>query len=135
MAIFFRDGRPVSPNLVQVFDPSFCPPEAPPAEGGFQPSAGGKFDTFSAGLLVIQMCFPQYKSDKGIAQFKRSLLLQDWNLRAWREAVEGQPSYDDGFAILDKYGGFGVLEGCLRRDPSRRITCEAAASSGFCRVL
>ena len=42
---------------LQVFDPKFGPPEAPPAQGGLVPGAGGRFDVFSAALLIIQMCF------------------------------------------------------------------------------
>ena len=53
------------PNL-QPFDPKFSPPEAPPAEGGLVLSSGGRFDVFSAGLLIVQMCFRAYRSDSGM---------------------------------------------------------------------
>ena len=122
-------------STLQVFDPSYCPPEAPPSEGGLVASAGGRFDVFSAGLVLVQMCFPQYRSAKGIAAFKKSLDLQDWQLKKWREAVEGNPGYAEGFEILDAAGGFGLLEACLRRDPNRRISSAAAARHGFCRVF
>ena len=58
-----HSGSPPLPKL-QVFDPEFGPPEADlwkrsnGEEGGFVIGAGGKFDVFSAGLLVMQMCFP-----------------------------------------------------------------------------
>ena len=42
--------------------------------------------------------------------------------------------YEDGFAILEKHGGWKLLEGCLKEKPSQRISAAAAASSGFCRV-
>lgn len=123
---------------LNCFDPSYCPPEASGSgalgEGGLVVAAGGRFDVFSAGLLVVQMCFPQYRSDKGIARFKQSLRGSGWNLREWRQAVEGDRSFEDGFKVLDRNGGMALLEGCLREDPKRRITSAAAASSGFCRA-
>jgi len=120
--------------FLSVFDPSYGPPEAPPDEGGLVLSAGGKFDVFSAALLVIQMCFPAYKSDDGIKRFKRDLAAYDWDLRDWRDSVEGSAGFEEGFEILDKYGGFKLLQGCLRRTPSSRISASAAAGSGFCRA-
>jgi len=121
------------PNL-QVFDPSYGPPEATPGEGGIVLSEGGKFDVFSAGLLVVQMCFPPFRSDNGIKRFKKMLEACDWDLREWRTTVEDVAGYQDGFEILDKYGGFGLLTGCLKQEPSKRISAAGAAGSGFCRV-
>ena len=119
---------------LSVFDPSYGPPEAPPDEGGLVVSAGGKFDVFSAGLLVMQMCFPAYKSDDGIKRFKRLLEAADWDLGAWRESVEGANGFREGLDLLDQYGGFKLLQGCFQRNPSSRPSAAAAASSGFCRV-
>jgi len=119
---------------VQVFDPKFGPPEADPRSGGsgLVRGAGGKFDVFSAGLLVVQMCFKPYSTDAGIAQFKQSIKALGYDLKAWRAAAEQRKDNAVGFEILDKYGGMALLEGCLREDPNRRISAAAAARSRFC---
>lgn len=124
---------------LQVFDPKYGPPEctvtnAQRGEGGLVLSAGGRFDVFSAGLLVVQMCFKAYRTENGIVGFKKSLDAVDYDLDAWRAAAENRKENAEGFAILDKYGGFQLLKGCLKRDPSQRISSAAAASSGFCRA-
>ena len=124
---------------LQVFDPTYGPPEctvlqAQRGEGGLVPSAGGKFDVFSAGLLLVQMCFPPYRSSSGLQQFKKTLAACDYDLDRWREAAEQRRENAEGFALLDKHGGMPLLKGCLRRDPNQRISAAAAAASGFCRA-
>jgi len=61
---------------LQPFDPSYCPPEAPPVNaggaGGLSLSAGGKFDVFSAGLLLAQMVFAPLRSDRGSRPSRRA---------------------------------------------------------------
>ena len=130
-------GRNYNKDL-QPFDPSYCPPEAPPidkqGDGGLQLSAGGAFDVFSAGLLVVQMCFPNTRSDQGIKRFKMALDGCGYDLKEWRESLEGVRGYEEGFELLDAHGGWSLLQGCLKRQPSQRISAAAAASSGFCRV-
>ena len=63
-----------------------------------------------------------------------SALLADADLDRWREAAENRPENAEGFAILDKYGGFDLLKGCLKLDPNQRISAASAAASGFCRA-
>ena len=126
--------------FLQLFDPDFGPPEADlwkssnGQEGGFVVSAAGKFDVFCGGLLVMQMCFPRLRQGAALRSFKQALAREDYNLRAWRESVEGQSGYDEGIEILDRSGGWSLLEGCFREKPAARISSSAAASSGFCRV-
>ena len=55
--------------------------------------------------LSFHRCFRTYRSDQGIAQFKRSLLNANFNLRKWRETVEGTSGFEEGLKILDDYGG------------------------------
>ena len=123
------------PDL-QPFDPSYCPPEAPPldrgGQGGLNLGAGGKFDVFSAGLLVAQMCFPPMRSDQGIKRFKEQLRGLDYDLEAWRKSSESVREFAFGFELLDANGGWALLKDCLREDPSKRISASAAASSRFC---
>jgi len=71
----------------------------------------------------------------GAKKLKTALERVGYDLRAWRETVEGKAGYEDGIAILDKHGGWALLEGCLREEPGKRISSAAAASSGFCRVF
>jgi len=131
-AIDLISGTNYDPD-VQVFDPSYCPPEAPPDNGGLQLSAKGKFDVYSAALVVMQMCFPAYRG-ANIKRFQAALAKADYDLQAWRDEAAGFPGFEEGFQILDESGGFQLLQGCLQYDPSDRITSAAAASSRFCRV-
>eukprot|EP00966_Prymnesium_polylepis_P056916 1317742-Prymnesium_polylepis.1 len=125
---------------LQVFDPDFGPPEADlwkssgGQEGGFVIGTAGKFDVFCAGLLVMQMCFPALRSASAIKNFKKALYAEDYDLSAWREKATGFRGYEDGIEILDTYGGWKLLEGCLREEPGERISASAAAASGFCRA-
>ena len=123
---------------LQPFDPSYCPPEAPPrdrgGQGGIVLSSGGRFDVFSAGLLVAQMAFPPMRSDQGIKRFKDQLAGVGYDLEAWRQSSEGVRTFEPGFKFLDESGGWKLLKECLREDPKKRISAAAAASSGFCRV-
>lgn len=75
-----------------------------------------------------------YRSDSGIVGFKKSLALVDYDLAEWRSNAELRKENEEGFAILDAYGGFELLERCLRQEPQRRISAAAAASSRFCRA-
>ena len=123
---------------LQPFDPVYCPPEAPPVDrggaGGIQRSAGGAFDVFSAALLLVQMCFPSTRGRDGMKRFQATLVQCDYDLQAWRESLAGVKDYEPGFELLDKYGGWSVLKGCLRENPSRRISAATVAASGFCRA-
>lgn len=121
---------------LQPFDPSYCPPEAPPENkggaGGIVISAGGKFDVFSAGLLLAQMAFPSLRSDQGIKGFKKAIADYEYDLDAWRETKEGSSGFAAGFELLDANDGWTLLKGCLREAPGSRISSSAAASSKFC---
>lgn len=117
---------------LQPHDPSYCPPEAVPAEGGLVLAAGGAFDVFSAGLLVVQMLFPPTRSDQAIKRFKSNLAVCDYDLAQWRESLEGVKEYKRGFELLDAHDGWSLLQGCLRADPRKRITAGKAASSKWC---
>ena len=97
-------------------------------------SAGGAFDVFSAGLLVVQMCFPNTRSDQGIKRFKTALDSCGYDLKEWRDSMEGVRGYEEGFELLDAYDGWSLLQGCFKRQPGQRISAAAAASSGFCRA-
>jgi len=125
---------------IQVFDKEFGPPEADlykatnGQEGGFVVGAGGKFDVYCAGLLVLQMCFPPLRGPNGVKRFKAAIVNYDYDLAAWRESVEGTKGYAEGVEILDKNGGWKLLAGCLKESPGQRISSSAAASSGFCRA-
>ena len=101
-------------------------------------AAGGRFDVVSAALLVIQMAFPQYRGKNGMAKFQRELAIARWDLKAWRAEIELRSASSfskdmgEGFDILDQFGGFELLAGCLRREPGQRMSSAAAARSPFC---
>ena len=125
-------------STLQLLDPDYCPPEGTlwkisgGKQGGLDVGAGGKFDVYSAALLVMQMCFPSYRGNSGIKIFRKSLEANDGQLKRWREAVENAPQFQEGLSILDERGGFALLDACLKREPGSRISSAAAARSAFC---
>ena len=82
----------------------------------------------------MQMVFPAYRKDADIVSFKKTLASLDYDLAAWRERAELRKENEAGFALLDKYGGFKLLQGCFKRDPNQRLSAAAAARSGWCRA-
>ena len=117
---------------LQPHDPSYCPPEAVPAEGGLVLSAGGAFDVYSAALLMIQMLFPNTRDDQAIKRFKSTLDVFEYDLDAWRESLQGVSQYARGFEILDAFDGWEVLKGCLKAEPGKRMSAQKAAGSRWC---
>lgn len=79
------------------------------------------------------MAFPPLRTDVAIKRFKDQLSGFDYDLDAWRATVEGRGEYAVGFAVLDRDGGWKLLQDCLREKPQARISSAAAASSSFCR--
>ena len=68
-----------------------------------------RFDLYSAGIILFQLCFPSLRSDSGLIAFNKKLEELDWDLVAWRSSVErqGTNKFSDGFKLLDANAGAG----------------------------
>ena len=68
-----------------------------------------RFDTYSAGIIFFQLCFPPLRNDSGLVAFNKRLEELDWDLAAWRASVERQNNrqFADGFKLLDADEGAG----------------------------
>jgi serine/threonine protein kinase len=129
-----RTGKNYEPEQ-GLLDPFYSPPEnfimperipAPPplrpltaslsplVWGAFLPDL---FDSFSAGLVFLQMCVPQLRGRKVMdpnGSFRRLLDENNYDLRKWRKVVEPQ-GWD--FSALDANLGLGWDLAC-------RLVCK-----------
>jgi hypothetical protein len=99
-----------------------APPPLRPIAASFSPLIWAAFlpdlfDSFSAGLVFLQMCVPQLRGRKVMdpnGAFRRNLENANYDLRKWRRVVEPQ-GWD--FAALDVGGGLGWDLAC-------RLVCK-----------
>ncbi len=88
-------------------------PTAPPAPVAamlspilWQMNKPDRFDMYSVGIMLIQMCFPNLRRDNQLAAFNRQLERVDYNIIAWRDRIASKRSeYATGAAILSLDGG------------------------------
>ena len=96
-----------------------------------------RFDMYSVGILLLQMCFPPLRRDNQLVAFNRQLGGLDYDILAWRDLIVskkgGSGGYAQGIEILDMDGGRGwdLLRRLINNSPSRRIGASAAASHPF----
>lgn len=63
------------------------------------------FDTYSAGIVMLQMAVPQLRSQQGQRGFNQSLAQCDFDLARWRNSTVMAQRCD--FELLDRQGGAG----------------------------
>ena len=137
-----------------LLDPRYAPPEkyimststpkAPPTPvaAALSPvlwslNRPDRFDMYSVGILLLQMCFPPLRRDNQLVAFNRQLGGLDYDILAWRDLIVskkgGSGGYAQGIEILDMDGGRGwdLLRRLINNSPSRRIGASAAASHPF----
>ena len=93
-----------------------------------------RFDMYSVGIMLIQMCFPNLRRDNQLAAFNRQLERVDYNIIAWRDRIASKRSeYATGAAILSLDGGRGwdLLRCLIDPQSSKRVSASAAASHPF----
>lgn len=61
------------------------------------------FDTYSAGIVLLQMAIPILRTDLGLASFKKELESFGHDLREWRKNTRLRANFD----VLDQDGGQG----------------------------
>lgn len=131
---FLLDPRYAAPEQYIM---STQTPSAPPAPVAtflapvlWQMNLPDRFDVYSAGLIFLQLAFPNLRSDTGLLAFNRQLKRCDYDLGAWREAALKRPSADllKGFQILDLDGGLGwdLLQQMIRFKSRQRISAKEA---------
>lgn len=69
------------------------------------------FDTYSAGITLLQMAVPQLRTATAQRSFNGDLAANDYNLAAWRESSAKARLCD--FSLLDRAGGAGWDLACL----------------------
>lgn len=106
--------------LYGMLDPRYCPPEElvmpqsfPKAPVPFLAALASPFawfygrpdlfDSYSVGVLLVQLAVPQLRRNTSIAQFNNELRQFDYDLTRWRDYRGSK--YD--FSLLDRNGGKG----------------------------
>lgn len=92
----------------------------------------GKFDTYSAGCILLQMGVPTLRG--GLAKFQREIELYDYDLQAWRNGSISASRYD--FSLLDRNRGLAWDLACKlicnrERFIGGRLTAAAALRHPF----
>ena len=131
-AVDLCTGINFSPNA-GLADPLYCPPEdyVLPITAARPPSpilaclgapfywnlyGPDKFDTYSVGIIFLEMCIPELRGPGKLAQFEQQLALYEHDLRAWRRA-DGSLAQRYDFALLDANLGLGW-------DLATRLVCK-----------
>ncbi|KAK3212799.1 hypothetical protein Dsin_017505 [Dipteronia sinensis] len=114
-----RIGKNYIPNR-GMLDPDYCPPEQyvlpeetpiPPPEPIaallspilWQMNSPDLFDTYSAGIVLLQMAIPTLRSTAGLKNFNLEIRTYNYDLNKWRENTRLRPD----FSILDLDSGRG----------------------------
>jgi serine/threonine protein kinase len=118
-AVDLRTGVNFNPET-GLLDPKYAPPEqlvvpqevprAPPSlvalmasPALWQLTSPDRFDTYSVGVMLLQMAIPQLRVNKELDRFKSELADAGEDLSRWRAACGH--AYDYG--LLDRHGGQG----------------------------
>ncbi|GER44299.1 protein kinase superfamily protein [Striga asiatica] len=138
-----RIGKNYVPNR-GLLDPDYCPPELyvmpeetpnPPPEpiAAFlspilwQLNSPDLFDTYSAGIVLMQMAVPTLRSTSGLKNFNVELKVVGYDLNRWREKTRMRPD----LSILDLDSGRGwdlATKLISKRGYLRRGRLSAAAA-------
>ncbi|KAK4834299.1 hypothetical protein QYF36_020427 [Acer negundo] len=114
-----RIGKNYIPNR-GMLDPDYCPPEQyvlpeetpiPPPEPIaallspilWQMNSPDLFDTYSAGIVLLQMAIPTLRSTAGLKNFNLEIRTYNYDLNNWREDTRLRPD----FSVLDLDSGRG----------------------------
>lgn len=70
-----------------------------------------RFDIYSAGIVLMQLAFPNLRSDSNLISFRNKLEDCDHDIARWRATVDRKSNsqYAEGFALLDEQGGWDLL--------------------------
>ncbi|KAL3679752.1 hypothetical protein R1sor_022708 [Riccia sorocarpa] len=136
---FLLDPRYAAPEqyIMSTQTPSAPPPPVAAALSPvlWQMNVPDRFDVYSAGLIFLQMVFPNLRTDGSLIQFNRQLKRCDYNMVKWRQSTEARnnPDFRRGFELLDRDEGVGweLLQAMIRFKGRQRISAKQALDHPF----
>ncbi|KAJ7519106.1 hypothetical protein O6H91_20G023000 [Diphasiastrum complanatum] len=136
---FLLDPRYAAPEqyIMSTQTPSAPPPPIAAALSPvlWQMNLPDRFDIYSAGLIFLQMIFPNMRTDSALIQFNRQLKRCGYDLPAWRTMAEGRGNADirHGFEMLDMDGGMGweLLQTMIQYKGRQRISANNALAHPY----
>jgi serine/threonine protein kinase len=120
-------------------------PEAPPTPVAlalspilWQLNVPDRFDSYSAGVTLLQMCLPSLRPDNNLIQFRRTLEENGESLTDWRNKLpsrmgkKGGPDAE-GFEVLDldDRAGWELVKSLMSKTRERRSSATSARWSRF----
>jgi serine/threonine protein kinase len=151
-----RIGINYEPNEY-LLDPRYAPPQqyimststprAPPTPLAallspvlWQLNKPDRFDMYSAGMVMLQIVFPNLRSDTALFAFNKKLAYLGYDIKRWKESCEVRlramkdPALYEGFEVLELDGGAGwdLLCQLLKFKPEERISAREALAHSFC---
>eukprot|EP00276_Gloeochaete_wittrockiana_P010038 CAMPEP_0184667022 /NCGR_PEP_ID=MMETSP0308-20130426/65071_1 /TAXON_ID=38269 /ORGANISM="Gloeochaete witrockiana, Strain SAG 46.84" /LENGTH=422 /DNA_ID=CAMNT_0027111971 /DNA_START=20 /DNA_END=1284 /DNA_ORIENTATION=+ len=111
----------------------YIPKEAPgtreylPPEWRIRLDHPTAFDMFAAGMIMLQIAFPNVRSTESLDRFRAELRSMGGDLDKWlQRKLRGETleQYKEGLAALNFEDGAGwdLLRGLMQNDPAKRIT-------------
>jgi len=94
-----------------------------------------RFDMYSTGVMLLQMCIPGLRGDNELIKFRRALEENDNDLTAWRNSLPPRQAakFADGFAVLDldDRAGWRLVKQLMATQGSARPGALGARGSRF----
>lgn len=148
-----RVGINYTPREI-LLDPRFAAPEqyimstqtptAPPAPIAlllspilWQLNVPDRFDMYSAGLVLLQLAFPELRRDGPLQQFRKMMTTNGHDVYAYRNQVlkryRGNNAMREGVAMLDadNFAGWDCLSKMITAEPDLRISAGGALAHPF----
>ena len=148
-----RVGINYTPREI-LLDPRFAAPEqyimstqtptAPPAPIAlllspilWQLNVPDRFDMYSAGLVMLQLAFPELRRDGPLQQFRKLMTATGHDVYAYRNQVlkkyRGNNAMREGVAMLDadNFAGWDCLSKMITAEPDLRISAGGALAQPF----
>ena len=119
-------------------------PEAPPTPVAlalspalWQLNVPDRFDSYSAGVTLLQMCIPSLRSDNNLIAFRRTLEENGESLTDWRNKLPARVTSKgpdaEGFDVLDAddRAGWDLVKSLMNKTREKRSSATGARLSRF----
>jgi len=96
-----------------------------------------RFDMYSTGIMLLQMCIPSLRNDNDLIKFREELETNGNDLTAWRNSIPARTmkraEVMEGFEVLDldDRAGWRLVKGLMATTPSERPSAILARASRF----
>ena len=95
-----------------------------------------RFDSYSAGVVLLQMCLPSLRSDDNLIAFRRKLEENGESLQAWRKELPSRMftgENGEGFDVLDAddRAGWELVKSLMFKEREKRSSATGAKFSRF----